>query len=130
MGVRRRGSCPAGQPAGCVYLISDGGDTAFHANSSAVKLLGTDRTGDDVFFTTADRLVPSDDDTQVDVYDARVCEPANGNPCITEPPPPLPPCDGENCHGITPERSPLLTGGSETLNGAATSPHPRRPRPS
>ena len=49
-----------------------------------------------MFFMTADQLVPEDTDTQVDIYDARICEPENGNPCITEPPPPLPPCGGEH----------------------------------
>jgi len=73
-----------------------------------------------VFFTTADELVPKDTDTQLDVYDARVCEPdaTPANPCITEPPAGLPPCLGESCHGIPPERSSPLTGGSETLNRA------------
>jgi hypothetical protein len=51
--------------AGDVYLISDG------VNSSAVHLLGLSASSDDVFFTTADRLVPQDTDTQYDIYDAR-----------------------------------------------------------
>jgi hypothetical protein len=51
--------------AGDVYLISDG------VNSSAVHLLGLDASGEDVFFTTADSLVPQDTDTQYDIYDAR-----------------------------------------------------------
>ena len=77
---------------------------------------------------TADQLVPKDTDTQVDIYDARICEPENGNPCITEPPPPLPPCDGESCHGI-PEPTPsLLAPGSAAFKGeanvAAQSPSP------
>jgi hypothetical protein len=122
------GSCPAGQSTGCVYLISDGHDTSDSAGGpcanrggsaigSATCLMGTDATGSNVFFTTADRLVPRDTDTQLDVYDARVCEPENGNPCITEPPPALPPCDGENCHGI-PEPTPsLLAPGSASFNG-------------
>jgi hypothetical protein len=121
------GSCPAGQSSGCTYLISDGHDVSNSegpcktrhgsALGSATCLMGTDRTGENVFFTTADRLVPADTDTQTDIYDARICEPEHDNPCITEPPPPLPPCDGENCHGI-PEATPsLLSGGSATFNG-------------
>ena len=109
---------------GHVYLVSDGRDASgtntpcgARSNGSTVCLLGADGTGSNVFFMTADQLVPKDTDTQVDIYDARICEPAGGNPCISEPPPPLPPCGGEACHGIPPERSPLLTGGSETLNG-------------
>jgi hypothetical protein len=51
---------------GDVYLISDG------VNRSQVILLGLDGSGENVFFTTADRLVPQDTDTQFDIYDARV----------------------------------------------------------
>ena len=121
------GSCPAGQSAGCVYLISDGRDLSVTGEEtdpgsgcgehtgSVVCLLGSDESGANVFFATADQLVPKDTDTQVDIYDARICE--TGNPCVTEPSPPLPPCQDEQCHGIPPERSPLLTGGSETFNG-------------
>jgi hypothetical protein len=84
---------------------------------TAVCLLGSDESGQNVFFMTADQLVPKDTDTQVDIYDARICEPEQGNPCITEPPPPLPPCDGESCHGI-PESTPsLLAPGTASFNG-------------
>ncbi len=80
---------------------------------------------------TADQLVPKDTDTQVDIYDARICEPEQGNPCVTEPPPPLPPCAGEQCHGI-PEPTPsLLAPGTATFNGegnvADSSPAPPAP---
>jgi len=118
---------------GHVYLISDGRDASNTVTpcqarieepasnvekfGSAVCLLGTDATGHNVFFMTADQLVPSDTDTQVDTYDARICEPENGNPCIQPAPSSTPPCLGEQCHGIPPERSSLLTGGSATLNG-------------
>jgi hypothetical protein len=119
---------------GRVYLISDGHDGSdtntpckgripepavkTEEFQSAVCLLGADASGHNVFFTTADRLVPADTDTQVDTYDARICEPEHGNPCVAESPPPLPPCLGETCHGIPPARSSLLTSGSETFNGA------------
>jgi len=117
---------------GHVYLISDGSDTSATKGAceeriptgdpveifeSATCLLGTDASGKDVFFTTADQLVPADTDTQTDVYDARVCEPANGNPCITEPPPPLPPCLGEQCHGIPAATPSLLAPGTASFNG-------------
>jgi len=124
------GGCPAGRGAGCVYLISDGRDVSLTTTAcggaqlrtagfeSAVCLLGADVEGKNVFFTTADRLVPADTNPQqVNIYDARICEPEHGNPCVSEPAPPLPPCDGENCHGVPPQRAPLLTGGSETFNG-------------
>jgi hypothetical protein len=64
------------EAAGCVSLISDGRDLAegsdAHENESAVELLGVDSTGENVFFTTADQLVASDTDSQVDYYDARI----------------------------------------------------------
>ena len=69
---------------GQVFLISDGKDTAADVGGrglSAVKLLGSDGTGANVFFSTADQLVPKDTDTQLDYYDARICAPVNGNPC-------------------------------------------------
>jgi hypothetical protein len=124
------GSCPAGQSQGCVYLISDGHDTSVTHTvcgprargtaeifESSVCLLGADETGDNVFFQTTDQLVEKDTDTQIDIYDARICEPENGNPCIEEPSPPLPPCDGENCHGIPAPTPSPPGGGTLTFNG-------------
>jgi hypothetical protein len=112
---------------GRVSLISDGHDTSVEGpeactvpvrRSSATCLLGSDASGHNVFFTTADPLVPSDTDTQLDIYDARICEPEDGNPCIAQPPQPPPPCLGEACHGTPPATPPLLTPGSSTFNGA------------
>jgi hypothetical protein len=100
---------------GQVYLISDGKDAANLGFNSAVHLLGADATGANVFFTTADSLVPQDTDTQVDVYDARIC--TTSEPCISQPPPALPPCLGEQCHGTPPATPPEPGGGSATLNG-------------
>jgi hypothetical protein len=58
---------------GEVYLISDGQDTnRAKPAGSAVTALGIDNVGTDIFFTTADGLVPQDGNTEVDVYDARV----------------------------------------------------------
>jgi hypothetical protein len=54
--------------SGIVSLISDGQDIS----ENGTTLLGVDGSGTDIFFTSADRLVPQDGDTQVDVYDARV----------------------------------------------------------
>jgi hypothetical protein len=116
---------------GHVYLISDGHDTSVAKSpcpedeptlGSASCLLGSDATASNVFFTTTDRLVGKDTDTQVDIYDARICEPEHGNPCVTEPQPPLPPCGGEQCHGI-PEPTPsLLAPGTATFNGEGNTP--------
>jgi phosphodiesterase/alkaline phosphatase D-like protein len=119
---------------GHVYLISDGRDTGVTRNpcderfqaparsseyfGSAVCLLGADASGHNVFFMTSDQLVSSDTDTQADIYDARICEPEQGNPCVAPEPAALPPCGGEACHGIPPERSPGSSGPTETFNGA------------
>jgi hypothetical protein len=92
--------------AGHVYLISDGRDTTTigESGSSSVKLMGSDATGANVFFSTADSLVPQDTDTQLDYYDARVC--TAGDPCVASASPLLPPCLGEACHG-TPAATPV-----------------------
>jgi hypothetical protein len=109
------GSCPEGRSTGCVYLISDGRDTATDAAGSDVELVGADATGSNVFFTTADQLVPADTDTQLDYYDARIC--TGAEPCSASAPV-LPPCLGEACHGIPPARSPFGAGPTATFNGA------------
>jgi hypothetical protein len=97
---------------GHVYLISDGHDTAGERTTctrevarslySAVCLIGSDATGRNVFFMTADPLVRTDVDTQLDIYDARIC---GEEACIQPPPLPAAPCLGEACHG-TPAASP------------------------
>jgi len=119
------GSCPAGQSSGCVYLISDGRDVN---HDNAPVLLGTDEKGNNVFFGTTDQLRSSDNNNEFNIYDARVCEPES--PCIAEPPPPLPPCLGEACHGIPPARSPVTAGPTATFNGAGNlAPPPVKPAP-
>jgi hypothetical protein len=122
---------------GNVYLISDGRDTGA-ANAgpcetgegslvlSAVCLLGSDATGANVFFTTGDQLLPQDTDTQLDVYDARIC--TAESPCIPPLAPAPPPCLGEACHGIPPAPPSLLTPGSSFFNGAGNiAPTPTTP---
>ena len=75
---------------GQVSLISDGHDATRLAESPATELIGTDESGLDVFFTTADPLVPEDTNTQVDLYDARI---DGGFAPITVPAP----CLGDSC---------------------------------
>lgn len=101
---------------GQVYLISDGRDVTVEGEElSAVKLLGSDASGANVFFETADGLVAEDTNAERDVYDARICTAAEPCPATTTV---LPPCGGEACHG-TPAATPsLLTPGSETFNGS------------
>jgi hypothetical protein len=85
------------EPGGCIGLISDGRDLAegsgAHQNFSAVELLGIDATGANVFFWSADQLVGSDTDSQVDLYDARI----NGG--FPEPGPPPACAAGETIEG-------------------------------
>jgi hypothetical protein len=126
------GTHGCGEASGCVYLISDGQDVseeggAAGVTGSAVELLGTDASGDDVFFTTADQLVPADTDSEIDYYDARV---DGGFPA----PSTVPGCDGENCHGagpapeiIGPLPSEVLTGEGNLLPQGASK--PRGPPP-
>jgi hypothetical protein len=92
------GSC--GREGGCVSLISAGRGPV---DSNFVTM---DPSGDNVFFTSLDRLVPSDRDELIDLYDARV----GGG--IAEPPPPET-CVGETCQAPTPvptEPSPASQG--------------------
>jgi DNA-binding beta-propeller fold protein YncE len=109
--------------AGHVYLISDGRDTsaapilgAHGASFSSVELLGSDATGANVFFSTADRLVAQDTDTQSDLYDARVC--TASEPCIAPAPPAHAACQGEGCRGV-PGAPPVFGApGSAVFSGA------------
>jgi hypothetical protein len=83
VGYEAEGACMPGAPTaenvyewkdGTVSLLSDGRDrnsVLGGAESSAVSLIGSDGSGSDVFFTTADALVPADHDTAADIYDAR-----------------------------------------------------------
>jgi len=105
---------------GNVYLISDGQD----ASAEAFSLLGTDASGHDVVFETADRLVGQDTDSQLDVYDARV---EGGFPGPVSPAG----CSGEVCQG-SPASSPgLPSAGSVTQTGGGNlSPPPEsKPKP-
>lgn len=58
------GSCA--RAGGCVGLISSG------RGSYDSNFLAIDSTGDNVFFTTRQQLVPRDQDALIDLYDARV----------------------------------------------------------
>jgi NHL repeat len=104
------------EPAGCIYLISDGQDATeaggdFGVTNSSVELLGTDASGADVFFTTADRLVPGDTDSQLDFYDARV---DGGFPAPKEP---SRCATSETCHESVTEPAPEPSLGSSIFTG-------------
>jgi hypothetical protein len=84
--------------AGQVYLISGGHDVSGgggNASLSSVELLGSDASGANVFFTTAEQLVPQDTDTQIDIYDARIC--TQSEPCVQQTAGSS--CEGEACRG-------------------------------
>lgn len=81
---------------GANFLISSGSsheDSFFGDNSPS---------GGDVVFSTAQGLVPGDDDEGYDVYDARIPRPGD------DPPPGALPCQGDVCQG--PPSVPVLLG--------------------
>ena len=100
--------------SGQVSLISDGRDItligAVGRLTSAVKFLGTDASGADVFFTTGDQLVGQDTDSNMDIYDARI---GGGFPAPAVPPS----CEGEGCQGPLSAAPTLLSPGSEFQAG-------------
>lgn len=114
--VTGRQTDPLGEPApnvyeyraGSVSLISDGIDSSALDGGPGVRLLDSDPSGGDVFFTTVDRLSVQDTDTQQDIYDARA-----GGGFSTPPTPPS--CSGESCQGApSPPPPPLYSAPSAT----------------
>jgi hypothetical protein len=82
-------------------------------------LLGEISTnGNDVFFTTQDRLVAADTDNSTDVYDARV----GGGIASQGPPPPSTACSGEDCRGSAGASPPSGSASTEAVGGAVVSP--------
>ncbi len=80
--------------AGCVSLISSG------QSQNESTFLDASTNGNDVFFLTSSRLIPSlDTDTAFDIYDARVCSgpEAEQAECPPTALPPATPCAGEEC---------------------------------
>lgn len=109
---------------GHVYLVSDGRDASLDAGQmarcaivslSSTCLLGADTSGTNVFFATADPLVPADSNTELDYYDAHIC--ASGDPCIQPAPAPAAPCSGEACHGTPAGQVSAPNGGTFAFNG-------------
>jgi len=112
---------------GVVSLISSGLDAA------PSFFLGSSARGHDVFFGTHARLVLQDRDSARDLYDARICEPANGNPCIAPPPGEAAQCEGDACQSPPPapiDSTPasLTFAGGEDLV-ASTAPVVKAPSP-
>jgi hypothetical protein len=95
---------------GCVTLIS-GGRGSYDSNFLAV-----DPSGENVFFTTRQRLVPTDTDSAIDVYDAR----RGGG---FQEPAPTPGCVGEACQPSSASLPAELSPASSGVQGAeATAP--------
>lgn len=109
--------------AGCVSLISSGraaGESAF---------LDASESGDDVFFLTGERLVESDRDTALDLYDAHVC--SFGEPCVDERQSPPPCATADSCRPA-PSPQPSIFGApsSSTFSNPSDdlpSPSPSKP---
>jgi hypothetical protein len=108
---------------GDVYLLSDGNDKSLTAGGvPTVQLYGSDQSGGDVFFTSADALVPQSGDTQQALYDARE-EGGFPAPALAAG------CMGELCRGAiafasslgAPE-SAVQHGGDNAIAGSPTKP--------
>lgn len=84
------GSCPVSQASGCLYLISSG------TSAEPAMFLDNSESGDDVFFASAEPLVPGENPAGYAVYDAR--EPhLPGEPVGFAPTPTPAPCSGGDC---------------------------------
>jgi hypothetical protein len=81
---RREGVDGCIRVQGCLAVITSGSGGFLNI------LLGTTPSGHDVFFATSESLLPSDNDTASDIYDARV----GGG--FAEPPS-IPACEGDAC---------------------------------
>ncbi len=98
------------------YLISPG------VGQLPSFLYGMTPSGSDVFFTSAERLVPEDLSTVVSIYDARE---GGGFPPAPAPPPP---CDGDSCQPAPTAAPPLAGAGSASFQGPGNEVRKRKPR--
>jgi hypothetical protein len=110
------GSCA--RAAGCVSLISSG------TGSVDSNFLAMDESGNNVFFTTRERLAKQDTDELIDVYDARV---DGGFPGDAEAAPAE--CRGEACQATATSSSPEPLSGSLAFSGAGNVLAPALPPP-
>jgi DNA-binding beta-propeller fold protein YncE len=101
---------------GCVGLISSGG------SAEESTFMDASESGDDVFFLTAAQLRPEDFDTELDMYDARVC--SSSSPCLPVPPASPPPCStGDSCKPApTPQPAIFGAAPSATFSGIGNLP--------
>jgi hypothetical protein len=97
-------SATARSAGGCVSLMSSG-----TATEEAV-LLDVSASGDDVFFLSGARLAVTDEDEELDVYDARVGGVAPVRPPVID-------CSGEACRPQAPPPPPVSPRGSAAFSG-------------
>ena len=109
-------------PGGCVGLISSG------VASGESGFLDASETGGDVFFQTAEQLVPQDIDTAHDVYDAHVC--TTESPCSAQVAAP-PACVTADACRAAPTPQPEVFGApsSATFSGPGNLAPPPPPKP-
>jgi hypothetical protein len=89
---------------GEVYLITKGSETAPAGGFPNPRLLGSDPSGDDVFFTASSELMPQETDFEQNMFDARV---EGGFPL------PRPECSVVGCQGLPPPPPSLPVAGSD-----------------
>jgi hypothetical protein len=109
----RDGTGTCTETRGCIYLLSGGTDP------EDSYLIGTDASGDNVFFVSRAAFVLADrggDDDEV--YDARV----DGSQ-----PPAVAACEGTGCQGVPPTPPIFATPSSVTFNGIGNFPPPPPP---
>jgi hypothetical protein len=112
---------------GCIGLISSG------TSGEESAFLDASADGNDVFFLTAEKLVPQDVDTSIDVYDAHVCSKAV--PCFTTPVSPPPCTTADSCKSVSlqqpaifgPPASATFSGGGNPLGSVFKASHRTKP---
>src|SRR4029077_4329031 len=104
------GSCQSSSGA-CVSLLSGGSSDRESAFLEATP------DGSDVFFVGEAQLLPQDNDTAFDIYDAREC--TGASPCLTPPEPAPPGCsETETCRPAeAPQQIPGGPSGSAVFAG-------------
>src|SRR6185312_6160435 len=111
------GDCTTAHPTfgersgGCVSLISAG------TSAEESAFLDASESGGDVFFLTAEKLLPQDVDSAEDIYDAHVC--SEQTPCLRTPVP-APACTTADACRVAPAPQPAAFGSpaSATFSGA------------
>ncbi|HWI95511.1 MAG TPA: hypothetical protein VNS60_05530 [Solirubrobacterales bacterium] len=107
-----------------VYMWEDGSPALISSGRSTIPSGFGDASasGDDAFFLTGERLVSTDTDNNVDLYDARV----DGGIGAQNPTPPVI-CEGEGCKAEQPSAPVLTVPGSSQVSGPGNHP-PHRHR--